>query len=401
MGYVNPAELFAGNFRPKVQAMLPIVPALIASDRTKLADEMARKQFESQAPLRQAQANYYNARADELAQKALQDYLSVNSANTTIIPQSLLPQGLTPEAYASGVKQGLLPKIAYPKSTEQEQMVDTPYGKMPASQAYHYLQDLKQRPETERKPEFKGVLADGRDVSYFPGQGLLVGGKEPYDPKIHGQTQPLAQDRPYYPVIWGPEGAFQVNTRQPGAPAIPVTTQKEGGQPEQVKRQIPGNVADKLGELLSLKENISKANTLFDPSYVGPVSGRLGYIKEKLVDLPEQQVQFYSYVRDNMDALLRARSGAQINEQEYKRLVSFLPEPTLPAGNFISRLNRFNDELDIILNNKIKSFQSSGYGTNVKVPSNQKGSKWKELESPVKGAEVTEQPKIKDPLGIR
>ena len=79
--------------------------------------------------------------------------------------------------------------------------------------------------------------------------------------------------------------------------------------------------------------------------WVGPVKGRWGQLEEKYKDLPPAQIQFYATIRDMNDFVLRVRSGAQINEQEYKRLTSFLADPNLPIENLKSRIARFKQNL--------------------------------------------------------
>ena len=83
--------------------------------------------------------------------------------------------------------------------------------------------------------------------------------------------------------------------------------------------------------------------------WTGPVKGRYGQIEEKIKDLPPAQVRFYATIRDMNDFVLRVRSGAQINEQEYKRLTSFLADPNLPTGNLKERVQRFKSNLKWII----------------------------------------------------
>jgi hypothetical protein len=120
-----------------------------------------------------------------------------------------------------------------------------------------------------------------------------------------------------------------------------------------------------------LLNDIGKVKTLYEwgtpqkrADWVGPVAGRMGELREKYTGgASTDQVTFYSYVRDMKDALLRARSGAQINEQEYKRLVGFLPDEKINSKSFEARLQRFEDELNNILKTKKEVFKAGGYGS--------------------------------------
>lgn len=148
------------------------------------------------------------------------------------------------------------------------------------------------------------------------------------------------------------QGIVGLNPRNPQA--SPIST--GFGKP------TPSEQMSRLSDLETLKYNVETALKNYDKSYVGPVAGRVGSVKEQVVDLPEKQVQFYAAVRDAQDSLLRARSGAQINEQEYKRLVAFLPDINLPSGNFEARMSRFYSELNTTISNRKRQLSQGGYG---------------------------------------
>lgn len=133
---------------------------------------------------------------------------------------------------------------------------------------------------------------------------------------------------------------------------------KDGGKKY---KPAPAGEIDKIAALSSLEASAAEAKKLFKPSYVGPVMGRVGSVKEQFVNLPTDQVKFYSWVNDAKDALLRARSGAQINEQEYARLVKFLPTSELPPKNFKARMERYIEQMAILKKEKIRTLESQGY----------------------------------------
>jgi hypothetical protein len=154
------------------------------------------------------------------------------------------------------------------------------------------------------------------------------------------------------------EGITPGITRGPGAGTL--------GTPTGVGKPVPPGEVTKIGDLNTLARNISEAEKLYNPEWVGPVMGRVGGVREKYTGgASEEQVKFYAYVRDMKDALLRARSGAQINEQEYARLVKFLPDENSPAKTFEARLARFKEAVGIILEEKKRSLSEGGYGKSV------------------------------------
>ncbi len=164
---------------------------------------------------------------------------------------------------------------------------------------------------------------------------------------------------------------------QTGEGFVPAVTKGEGigtvGKPTGLGKPIPAEETAKMGGLQALLNDVSTARELYKPGWVGPISGRVGAVQEKYTGgAGTNQVKFYAYIRDMKDALLRARSGAQINEQEYKRLVNFLPDENLPSKTFEARLDRFESELNNVLSSKKKAFSEGGYGKRETKPEIQK-----------------------------
>lgn len=155
------------------------------------------------------------------------------------------------------------------------------------------------------------------------------------------------------------EGLIPAGTKGPGAGMV--------GQPTGLGKPLSSEQASKIGELNTLLSNLETIKGLYKPEWVGPVAGRVGGLQEKYTGgASEDQVKFYAYVRDVKDALLRARSGAQINEQEYARLVKFLPDETSPAKTFEARVERFKESVQTILTSKKQALGEAGYGTKSK-----------------------------------
>lgn len=99
--------------------------------------------------------------------------------------------------------------------------------------------------------------------------------------------------------------------------------------------------------LNSMSENVKLLRELATrhQGVIGVITGRVAGVVRQLIDVdPEINVMFR--ISDNMaDILLRARSGAQINEREYERLRLLVPNPRGPASKFWSDLDEFDREL--------------------------------------------------------
>ena len=82
---------------------------------------------------------------------------------------------------------------------------------------------------------------------------------------------------------------------------------------------------------------------------IGPISGRVADLNRKFLGADSQTNDLFR-ISDNLaDQLLRVRSGAQINEQEYARLRLLTPNPRYAASKFFSDLAGFEKELKNLL----------------------------------------------------
>ncbi len=130
---------------------------------------------------------------------------------------------------------------------------------------------------------------------------------------------------------------------------------REQGAEAVARQPLPETTAKSLSELNALLEQMADVERLFKPEFVGPIHGRVAGVKEATTGkLSDEEIEMRATVKDMQDALLRARSGAQINEQEYKRLVAFLPDLNTMPNVFKARLNRFRRAVKTVIEEKSK-----------------------------------------------
>lgn len=172
-----------------------------------------------------------------------------------------------------------------------------------------------QREPAERQPP-QGRLSPVTDST-----GRIVGTFN----NVTGEVSPVAGGKPGEPAALG-----GVNVRRSGVPA---------GEME--KRGILTSMLSDLNELETLAEG--------QEGNIGPLAGRFAAARRATVGVgPDTNDMFH--IADNLaDQLLRARSGAQINEQEYRRLRLLTPNPRTPSEKFWADLRRFKIELQNIL----------------------------------------------------
>jgi hypothetical protein len=193
------------------------------------------------------------------------------------------------------------------------------------------------------------------------------------------------------PQPWGmttaPDGTqvavgFDPNARKVVTYPVPFT-----GQIDPItKGRTPASEVGKGVMLDTISGNLERIRQTYNPDYVGFITGRAKQLQASTVGgLDEKQASFYADVNDIADMLLRARSGAQINEQEYNRLSKLVPTPNLPPSTFTARLNRFETQLKQTMANQQKRLKTGGYMT-----------QGKSAESAPKERTITRRGKTKD-----
>jgi hypothetical protein len=142
-------------------------------------------------------------------------------------------------------------------------------------------------------------------------------------------------------------GTFQMPDPKDPTKMVPAAINKITLLPEPMLGIQRPEKADiiKQKEIRGLEDfnsKLDRINTLFSnhKDYVGPIRNIQKGVQEKYTgELGSEENEFRQLVKELSDDLLRLRSGAQINEQEYQRMLGFLPTTNLPANTFRDRLN--------------------------------------------------------------
>jgi len=125
---------------------------------------------------------------------------------------------------------------------------------------------------------------------------------------------------------------------------------------------IPASESDKLADLNSMKEALGVVRNNYDPSFVGPYDARMQTAKQTTgFGATTRGALFSQSVQDIKDRLLRARSGAQINEQEYRRLVALVPDQYKSEVDFLAKMDRFDQVLNSTIASKRQELMRAGY----------------------------------------
>ena len=211
------------------------------------------------------------------------------------------------------------------------------------------------RTETQRLK----LEEEGRELEFAPAGAAIFRGGEAV-----GQVpfKPTAPPKPNYDVFEGPGGDQQYIRRGDPIPeghkkvkaaGVAITI---GGKP------APSGERQSLNRLFEFQSQLRRIDTNFNEDYVGRMQGLLGGIKEFTgMGVTEKESIFRQIVKDIGDTLLRLRSGAQINEQEYKRMLKLVPTIKLPDKVFLARLKSLMENISNSIAIRKKSLEESGF----------------------------------------
>lgn len=124
--------------------------------------------------------------------------------------------------------------------------------------------------------------------------------------------------------------------------------------------KLSGTEREKTAGIETMLNQLDRVNTLYKPEYVGIMSGRVGALTSYA---DREEAGFRQVLSDVKDSLLRARSGAQINEQEYARLSKLVPSESDSDAKFSGKMQQFRATLEEIQSQRAKANRKGGYVT--------------------------------------
>jgi len=152
-------------------------------------------------------------------------------------------------------------------------------------------------------------------------------------------------------------------TREPRDPVMLIQTMDPQGRPiiqgvpqSQARGQTftsPPSAAQQtqMAELESGADLISDLEKQFDPSYVGPVEGRLGPTGQKVgIAGSPGQAKFYGAAAALKNEIIRLITGAAVGVQEAARLEQEIPDIRDPDDVFLAKLQQTKQNRATLLN---------------------------------------------------
>lgn len=128
------------------------------------------------------------------------------------------------------------------------------------------------------------------------------------------------------------------------------------------KRILPAETVNQLSDFKTLKSQVQLVKDSFDKAYVGPVAARVGE-KGQVIEAfaKEERGIFLANINSIRNQLIYLRSGKQINEKEYERMIAELPDENSSVTDFNAKLKNFDKVFTELMTNRIQSFEEGGY----------------------------------------
>lgn len=131
------------------------------------------------------------------------------------------------------------------------------------------------------------------------------------------------------------------------------------GQLNPLKKTLPADIAVQLGDFDTLSTQLERVKNTNKKDFTGFIQGPLGKLSQKTgVGASPERGDFLSNINSIRNQLIYLRSGKQINEKEYERLLAELPNENASDVDFNAKLKTFETVFNEIKENRRKSLET-------------------------------------------
>ena len=178
-----------------------------------------------------------------------------------------------------------------------------------------------------------------------------------------GYNRVLGMDETGNPIFVPTRGNVQLKTPANTANTGTVAPAVSGKDMQPfVKPALPTSEIVDTADFKTLLDLSKQVKDTYSPEYSGTIQGRLSKVKENWTGgLPDKQLKFNQALESIKNRLIYLRSGKQINEQEFKRMMQELPDVKLPDNTSKIRLDNFYQMEEDLYNNRMKALGVAGY----------------------------------------
>ena len=218
-------------------------------------------------------------------------------------------------------------------------------------------QGLRKRVDTYRQKGWTDTPKGQTPDAMVGRTGLTRPKEEPY--KI-GTIKSFKEGDQFVDKKYSGQGKWEAIGKAPRYK--PGTTINIGGKP------APASERENLNKLFEFQGELTRIDENWEPMFTGPLQGRAGAIRDtvgvkigRTDEKATKEATFRQVTKNISDTLLRLRSGAQINEQEYQRLLKLVPHANLPDHVFRARLKSLSTAIDNSIKIRQGSLKESGF----------------------------------------
>ena len=127
----------------------------------------------------------------------------------------------------------------------------------------------------------------------------------------------------------------------------------------EINQNAPGERKD-IAEARSQLDMIGRIDTLYDPSFVGPLDSRLGRIKSFTGTIKEQEAEFRSAVTLMRTELRKFYFGTAQSKQELQGALESIPDLNMSNPQFTASLKQTKQNVQSILQRRGEVMEQSG-----------------------------------------
>ena len=165
--------------------------------------------------------------------------------------------------------------------------------------------------------------------------------------------------------------ADEINAANPDAPfTATVKTTAKGTRFIETEPKAPPSAGERIdiADALASEDALNNLSTLFDEAFVGPVTGRIGKVKDVFGENPQKQSEFLAASSAMTNAVIKQITGAQMSEPEAKRIKKQIPLPEDPPTVWRAKRNQSLKNIAFMKKRRVQVLRESG----IRVPNVEK-----------------------------
>lgn len=128
-------------------------------------------------------------------------------------------------------------------------------------------------------------------------------------------------------------------------------------------KQSAASEREKLATGEAALDTLTNLRGLFDASYVGPVAGRIGKVKDIFGGNPQKQSEFNAATYAFKNQIIKEITGAQMSEVEAKRIMKQIPDVNDPPSVWKAKWNQSRRNIAVLRKKRLEVMRKSGIKT--------------------------------------